>query len=46
MLGICERSFDQYFNNIPRVKIGRATRYLVSDLVRKLESLRVESETE
>ena len=46
MLDVCERTFDEYFRDVPKVKIGRATRYLISDLVAKLESLRIEAEAE
>lgn len=46
MYDICERTFDTHFADLPKIKIGRATRYLISDLVAKLESLRIEAEAE
>ena len=42
LVGICPRSFDTYFGDVPKIKIGSRTLYLVRDLVNALESMRVE----
>lgn len=42
LVGICPRSFDTYFGDVPKIKIGARTLYLVRDLVNALESMRVE----
>lgn len=42
LVGICPRSFDTYFGDVPKIKIGARTVYMVRDLMNKLETLRVD----